>query len=70
MLTDAEIEIYYWQNDRAGSFTTKLIETICKADLLNQAKLSLGFPDLVEAVQRFQNERGYWESIQERMGNK
>jgi len=66
-LNEAEKKIYYWQHDTAGSFTTKLIETILSADIMNQAKLSLGFPELVEAAQRFQNESGYWESIQERM---
>jgi len=66
-LTQAEKEIYYWQYGRSGSFTTRLIETILNADTLNQAKLSLGFPELVEAAQRFQNESGYWKSIQERM---
>lgn len=57
---------YMMQNGRNGSFTTSLISCILKADTNNQYNLSLGFPEMVEVVQRYQTEEGYWEVVQEK----
>ena len=65
-ITNAEREFMFYKIGTAGSFHTALIETIMKADMFNQAKLARGFPDDVQVVQRFQNEPGYWEGLQER----
>lgn len=35
---------------RAGSFTTSLIETIARADVINMALLATGYPGYVKAV--------------------
>ena len=36
------------------------------ADIQNQNKLSLGFPNEVEVVRRYKNEDGYWQKLQSR----
>jgi hypothetical protein len=59
--------LYYVVRGSGGSFKTKLFELICAADLGNQSRLAMGFPEFVEVVQRYQNERGYWEGIEKRM---
>jgi hypothetical protein len=69
MITQEERELYYVVKGSGGSFKTKLFETICAADLGNQAKLAMGFPEFVKAVQRYQNERGYWEKIEKMMNS-
>ena len=66
-LTKAEEEFYFCQYGVGGGFMTNLFNTIMKADSNNQAKLSLGFPEEVRVVQRYQLEEGYWESIQKAM---
>lgn len=67
MLNEGEVELYYWQMRRSGSFSTALFDMIAKADIHNQSKLALGFPEEVEAFQRYQNEKGYWAMVQEAM---
>jgi hypothetical protein len=51
----------------SGSFMTNLFKTIMSADLENMRKLSLGFPNEVEVVYRYQNEEGYWQKLQEKI---
>lgn len=41
-----------------GSFTRRLLTTIAHADHVNQARLALGFPELVAAMQIAQYEVG------------
>ena len=65
-ISNAEREFMFYKMGTCGSFHKALIETIFKADYLNQRKLALGFPDDVEVVQRFQNESGYWENLRQR----
>ena len=63
-LTRTEQFVYDWQYDLHGDcFAGNLAKLIAKGDLHNQAKLARGFPDEVEAIQRFQTEAGYWERI-------
>ena len=64
----AESEFMYFMKEMSGSFTTNLFKTIMTADISNQMKLSLGFPDEVEVVRRYQTEYGYWRELQERLG--
>jgi len=42
---------------QAGSFTTHLITAIDSADVSNKARLTLGFPEYVAAVNLIQNHR-------------
>ena len=64
-----EQELYYVVKGRGGSFKTALFELICKADSINLEKLRLGFPAFVDAVYHYQNKRGYWEELEQRIEN-
>jgi hypothetical protein len=66
MVTDAEREFCFDRMGMSGSFMEKLISTIQNADTINQAKLAMGFPELVGVVRRFRGEAGYWEDLVER----
>ena len=65
-ITKAELDFCYYKRGNAGGFKTKLIETIFAADDDNRAKLSQSFPELVEVVNRYNKERGYWQDLQDR----
>jgi len=65
-LNEEERFVLEWQKQMSGSFMTALAETICKGDLSNQARLAQGFPDAVSGIQKFQNESGWWEAVQEK----
>lgn len=49
-----------------GSGMTALIKAIFALDPDNRAKIALGFPDLVEVVNRYNNEIGYWQDLVKR----
>ena len=68
-ITREELDFCYYKRGNAGGFKTKLIEAIFAADDNNRAKLAQGFPELVEVVNRYGNERGYWNDLQERFAN-
>ena len=51
----AELEFVYFMKETSGSFMTNLFKTIMSADLENIRKLSLGFPNEVDVVHRYQN---------------
>lgn len=46
-----------------GSFFSNLIKTEMIADTTNMELLSRGFPELTEAIRRYQNEDGYWQKL-------
>jgi hypothetical protein len=58
----------FFMKGTSGSFMTNLFKTIMSADMGNQVKLSLGFPNEVEVVRRYQNEDGYWQELQKKLG--
>jgi hypothetical protein len=64
----AELEFIFFMKGTSGSFMTNLFTTIISADLENIRKLSLGFPNEVDVVHRYQNEEGYWQKLQEKLG--
>ena len=64
----AESEFMFFMKGTSGSFMTNLFKTIMSADLNNMRKLSSGFPNEVEVVHRYQNEEGYWQKLQEKLG--
>ena len=64
-ITPAEAEFMYYKRGTAGSFYSSLVECFFKADGGNQIKLMHAFPEL-RVVQRYQQESGYWENLQER----
>jgi hypothetical protein len=59
-----ELEFVYFMRGTSGSFMSNLFQTIFSADLENMRKLSLGFPNEVDVVHRYQNEEGYWQKLQ------
>ena len=62
-----ELEFVFFMKGTSGSFMTNLFKTIMSADLENMRKLSLGFPNEVEVVHRYQNEEGYWQNLQKKL---
>ncbi len=62
-LSKGERFVFEWQKGMSGSFMSGLAELICKGDLGNQAQLAKAFPDEVEAIQKYQNEPGWWEAV-------
>jgi hypothetical protein len=64
----AESEFMFFMKGMAGSFTSNLFKTIMSADISNQMKLSLAFPDEVEVVKKYQTEDGYWQELQKKLG--
>lgn len=65
-ITEAEEIFCFFKLNREGSFMTSLIDTIFKGDDRNQAKIAKGYPELVEVIQRYGRERGYWEDLVKR----
>jgi hypothetical protein len=63
-MEQAELEFVFFMRGTSGSFMTNLFKTIMSADITNQKKLSIGFPNEVEVVRRYQNEDGYWQKLQ------
>ena len=68
-LTKAERDFCFYKQGTAGGFMTRLIETIFSADDNNRTKLAQGFPEIVEVVNRYNRERGYWDDLQARFKN-
>ena len=65
-MEQAELEFMFFMKGTSGSFITNLFKTIMSADIQNQFKLSLGFPNEVEVVRRYKNEDGYWQQLQKK----
>ena len=65
-MEQAELEFMFFMKGTSGSFMTNLFNTIMSADIQNQFKLSLGFPNEVEVVRRYKNEDGYWQQLQKK----
>ena len=67
-MEQAELEFVFFMRGTSGSFMTNLFKTIMSADLENMRKLSLGFPNEVDVVHRYQNEDGYWQKLEKKLG--
>jgi len=67
-MEQTELEFMFFMKGTSGSFMTNLFKTIMSADMGNQVKLSLGFPNEVEVVHRYQNEEGYWQKLEKKLG--
>jgi hypothetical protein len=65
-LSKSEELFMQYKNGMAGSGMTALIEAIFKLDRFNRAKIALGFSELVTICNRYNEESGYWEDLQER----
>jgi hypothetical protein len=67
-MEQVELEFMFFMKGTSGSFMTNLFKTIMSADMSNQSKLSMGFPNEVEVVRRYQLEDGYWQNLQKKLG--
>jgi hypothetical protein len=65
-VTEAEEIFCFYKLGKEGSFMTSLIDTIFKGDDKNQAKIAKGYPELVQVLQRYGRERGYWPDLVKR----
>ena len=63
LITEAEEVFCMYKLGREGSFMTSLIETIFKGDMPSRAKIALGYPELVEVINNYNNTRGYWPDL-------
>ena len=66
-MEQAELEFVYFMRGTSGSFRTNLFNTIFSSDIENLKKLSLGFPNEVEVVNRYRNEEGYWQKLSKKL---
>jgi hypothetical protein len=66
-MENAELEFVYFMRGIAGSFTTNLFTLIMNSDIENQKRLSLSFPNEVNVVNKYRNEEGYWQKLQQKM---
>lgn len=62
-INQGEVDLYYFHIGVLGSFMTNLFKLIGNADEANKYRLSLGFPEHVEAFKRYQTEKGYTEKL-------
>ena len=62
-ISPAEEIFCFFKLGKEGSFMTSLINVIFKGDVHNQAKIAKGYPELVEVIQRYGSERGYWKDL-------
>lgn len=64
LLTEGEVDlIHYLYEMNYDNFKWKVMDLIFESDSLNRSKLRLAFPSQVDAVNRYQNENGYWEGV-------
>jgi len=68
-ITREELEFCYYKQGNAGGFKTRLIEAIFAADDNNRNRIAQGFPELVEVINRYGKERGYWADLKETFKN-
>ena len=61
--TNADRELYFFLNDKSGSFSTSLFKTIMAADYINTQKLKMGFPDEVNAVKDYSEDELYFSEL-------
>jgi len=69
MMTEGEKHLCEFEYGMSGSFYTHLFSAIMKADNYNMTRLSLAFPEEVQAVNCFRNVNGYWDNLQKEYRN-
>jgi hypothetical protein len=62
-ISEAEEKFMHYKLGILGNGFTKLISCIFSLDDNNRAKIALGFPELVDVINRYGNEKGYWENL-------
>ncbi len=67
-LTKGEAFVLKWQTRRLSGFGEILAKVIEAADETNLERLSMAFPEEVEAVKKFWTQTGWWRALQEKVG--
>jgi len=63
-LKKAVTELYFYEKTRtAGGFMTQLFQLIQKADSDNKARIRMGFPNEVEAMELWNNAENYGDDL-------
>jgi len=62
-MNNGEKKLCEWQAGMTGDFYTMLINAAMRADTGNAAKLTAGFPELMEAINSYKNESGYYQKL-------
>ena len=63
LITPAENLFVEFKRGYTGSGYTALINAIFALDTPNRSKIALGYPELVEVVNKYNYEKGYWEDL-------
>lgn len=66
LISEAEETFCFYKLGMAGSGMTALIEAVFKLDMPHRMKMAKGFPELVEVINRYGNEKGYWRDLVDR----
>lgn len=65
-ISEAEELFMHFKLGQAGSGFTALINCIFAMDMPNRKRISLGYPELVDVVNRYNHEPGYWKDLVDR----
>lgn len=63
-LSEGERHLCEWRFGMASHFVTALFAAICYADQVNINRMSVAFPDEVNAFTRYKKETGYWQRVE------
>lgn len=61
---EGERRLFEYNYSQIGNFFNSLFQVMFKADNYNLNKLSLGYPEEVNAVKKYKTIDGYWDAIQ------
>lgn len=62
-ITEAEEKFVHFKLGIAGTGYAALIKCIFALDMPNREKMALGFPEIVNVVNRYNFETGYWQDL-------
>lgn len=62
-ITEAEEKFMHFKLGICGSGYTALIKCIFALDTPNRLKMAKGFPEIVDVVNRYNFENGYWQDL-------
>jgi hypothetical protein len=67
-LTPGERFVVEWQYGMLGHFGSNLAKTMERADGHNLARLRMGFPEEVDAMEAYAHQSGWWQDVQRKAG--
>ena len=67
--SEAELQFYYYMRGTCGNGVQKLITAIFALDLENRDKIALGFPELVDICNKYNNESGFYDKLLTKINN-